>query len=166
MKDDAAGYCFGHQQIAWYTPEKAGSSPSLDRSQGAVGCARQRQTTSNLSAEVNNEFCTITPPRWMANRSRAPRARCFATARRRTPARNGTTGIPCGPSWAAPTPIEPVTGWVLLRNIEGAVGMQVTSLDGSSRPTGERISGRRLELGWEFPIGGLTTTTYLIRPIR
>jgi hypothetical protein len=66
----------------------------------------------------------------------------------------------------APTQIEPVTGWVMLRNVEGAVGMQVTALDGSSRPVGERISGRRLELGWEFPIGGVTTTTYLIRPIR
>jgi hypothetical protein len=66
----------------------------------------------------------------------------------------------------APTQIEPVTGWVLLRNIEGAVGMQVTALDGSSRPVGDRVSGRRLELGWEFPIGGVTATTYLIRPIR
>ena len=25
---------------------------------------------------------------------------------------------------------------------------------------------RRLELGWEFPIGNVTATSYLIRPIR
>jgi hypothetical protein len=54
----------------------------------------------------------------------------------------------------------------MLRNIEGAVGMQVTALDGSSRPAGDRVNGRRLELGWEFPFGSAVTTTYLIRPVR
>jgi hypothetical protein len=65
-----------------------------------------------------------------------------------------------------PTEIEPVSGWLLLKNIEGAVGMRVTALDGSSRPIGNPIAGRRLELGWEFPIGNVVATTYLIRPIR
>ena len=65
-----------------------------------------------------------------------------------------------------PTEIEPVTGWLLLKNIEGAVGMQVTALDGSSRPIDNPIPGRRLELGWEFPIGKIAATTYLVRPIR
>jgi hypothetical protein len=59
-----------------------------------------------------------------------------------------------------------VTGWILLRNIEGAVGMEVTALDGSARPLGPAVRGRRLEDGWEFPIGEPATTTYLIDVIR
>ena len=66
----------------------------------------------------------------------------------------------------APTMIEPVKGWVMLRNIEGAVGMTVTALDGSARPLGVPIAARRLEEGWEFPMGDVATTTYVIRPIR
>ena len=171
MKDDAAGpYISDTNQIAWYTPEKAGVvTIDSDRSQALVGFVRgSGKATSNLSAEVNNEFCTITLSSMDGKPiSRSTRLLLTATAREQN---TGAKWNDRHTLWAelgtAPTQIEPVTGWVMLRNIEGAVGMQVTSLDGSSRPTGDRISGRRLELGWEFPIGGVTTTTYLIRPIR
>jgi len=171
MKDDAAGpYISDTNQIAWYTPEKAGVvTIDSDRSQALVGFVRgSGKATSNLSAEVNTEFCTITLSSMDGKPiSRSTRLLLTATAREQN---TGAKWNDRHTLWAelgtAPTQIEPVTGWVMLRNIEGAVGMQVTSLDGSSRPTGDRISGRRLELGWEFPIGGVTTTTYLIRPIR
>jgi hypothetical protein len=72
--------------------------------------------------------------------------------------------------WAAlgepPTLIEPITGWLMLRNIDGAVAIDVTALDGSARPLGPPVRAKRLEAGWEFPLGDTPTTTYLIEPVR
>jgi hypothetical protein len=65
-----------------------------------------------------------------------------------------------------PTLIEPVKGWLTLHEIEGAVGMQLIPLDGAARPIGEPLRGRRLEGGWEIPLGNPATTWYLIRVIR
>jgi hypothetical protein len=65
-----------------------------------------------------------------------------------------------------PTLIEPVKGWVTLRELQGAVGMQVIPLDGSARPIGELRRGRRLEEGWEVTLGEVPTTWYLVKVIR
>jgi hypothetical protein len=51
----------------------------------------------------------------------------------------------------APTRIESIKGWLLLKQVEGAVG---------------EIHGRLLEPGWEIPIGDVPATSYLIKVIR
>jgi hypothetical protein len=172
VKDDTTGpYLSDTNELTWYAPPEKGGVVTIDtdRSQALVGFVRgSGKVTRNLSAEVKNEFCTITLSSMDGKPiSRSTRLLLTATAREQN---TGAKWNDRHTLWAelgtAPTQIEPVTGWVLLRNIEGAVGMQVTALDGSSRPAGDRITGRRLELGWEFPIGSVTTTTYLIRPIR
>jgi hypothetical protein len=66
----------------------------------------------------------------------------------------------------APSLIEPVTGWVMFRELDGAVGLRAKALDGAARQIGEDIRGRRLEDGWEIPVGDPATTFYLIEVIR
>jgi len=172
VKDNAAGpYLSDTNQLAWYTSPKKGGVVTIDaeRSQALVGFVRANgKATQNLSAEVKNDFCTITLSSMDGKPiSRSTRLLLTATAREQnTGARWNDRHTLWAELGAAPTEIEPVTGWVLLRNIEGAVGMQVTALDGSARPTGDPPPARRLEDGWEFPIGAVASTTYLIRPVR
>src|SRR3546814_8887667 len=45
----------------------------------------------------------------------------------------------------APTVIEPITGWIQLKDLEGAVGVFAQPLDGSARPIGPEIRGRMIE---------------------
>ncbi|KAI1691692.1 hypothetical protein DdX_21729 [Ditylenchus destructor] len=53
----------------------------------------------------------------------------------------------------APTLIEPITGWIQLKDLEGAVGVFAQPLDGSARPIGPEIKGRMIEPGWEIEVG-------------
>jgi hypothetical protein len=59
-----------------------------------------------------------------------------------------------------------VKGWLTLHELQGAIGVQFFPLDGAARPIGEPIRGRRLESGWEIPVGEPATTWYLVRVIR
>jgi len=43
--------------------------------------------------------------------------------------------------------------------------MDVTALDGAARPINV-VHGREIEQGWEFPVGDVAITTYLIKVIR
>jgi hypothetical protein len=65
-----------------------------------------------------------------------------------------------------PTLIEPVKGWLMLRELDGAVAVRVTPLDGASQPIGEPLVGRRMEVGWEIELGSVPTVQYLIEVHR
>lgn len=153
-------------ELAWHPGEV---TVDTDRSQALVGFVRAGgKRTRNLAADIRNEFCALTLSS-MDGKPMARSARMLLTAT----AREQNTGSVWNERhtlWSelgsAPTMIEPVKGWVVLRNIEGAVGMTVTALDGSARPWGAPIPARRLEEGWEFPVGDAAITSYLIRPIR
>ena len=64
----------------------------------------------------------------------------------------------------APTRIEVVKGWLTLKALDGAVGVVVSPLDGSGKALTE-VRGRRLEVGWEIPVGDQVATSYLVRVI-
>ena len=66
----------------------------------------------------------------------------------------------------APTLIEPITGWLQLKDLEGAIGVTAQPLDGSSRPIGPAIRGKMVEPGWEIAIGTPAATSYLVRVER
>ena len=66
----------------------------------------------------------------------------------------------------APTLIEPITGWIQLKDLEGAIAVTAQALDGAYRPIGKPISGKMIEPGWEIAVGTPATTTYLIRVER
>ena len=62
----------------------------------------------------------------------------------------------------SPTLIEPVTGVVVLRNIEKAGAVSAAALDGAGKPIGEAIEAKRTAEGWELPIGAPVTTWYVV----
>jgi hypothetical protein len=66
----------------------------------------------------------------------------------------------------APTRIEVIKGWLLLKNIEGALAVQVTPLDGAGRAL-PAVQGRLLaEGGWEIEMGKVPATSYVIKVVR
>ncbi|MDE3167672.1 MAG: hypothetical protein KGN36_17860, partial [Acidobacteriota bacterium] len=170
--DDAAPpYLSDTKQLAWrVSPEKGGAvTIDTERSQALVGFIRAHQSaTRYLSADIQNDFCAITLSSLDGKPvPRSHRMLLTATAREQN---TGSQWNPRHTLWDTlgepPTEIEPVAGWLMLRNIEGAVAIDVTALDGSARPLGPPVRARRLEAGWEFPVGATPTTTYLIEPIR
>jgi hypothetical protein len=170
--DDAAGpYQSDTKELTWHVSQEKGGVVAIDtdRSQALVGFVRGNDTsTRHLSADVKNGFCAIT----LSSLDGKPLARSGRMLLTAT-AREQNTGAQWNERhtlWETlggpPTLIEPVSGWLMIRNIEGAVAIDVTALDGSARPLGKPVRARRLEAGWEFPVGETPTTTYLIEPVR
>jgi len=159
------------KELAWYVSKENGGLVTIDtdRTQALVGFVRANgKRTRHLSADIRNEFCAITVSS-LDSKPLARSARMLLTA--------GARWSNTGAQWndrhtlltqlgGPPTLIEPVTGWIMLRNLEGPVGMLVKALDGASRQIGKDIPGRRLEEGWEFPVGDPPTTFYQIDVIR
>lgn len=139
------------------------------RSQGLVGFVRGAgAATKHLSAEVENDFCALT----LSSLSeqpirRADRMLLTACARWQNTGSRWNSRRTLWEEWGAgPTLIEPVTGWLMLRELDGAVAVSLVPLDGASRPMGKAIPGRRMEVGWEVPLGEPATTRYLVEVVR
>ena len=158
-------------QLKWYTTGGSNGVVTIDtpRSQALVGFVKaNNHTTSQLSAEVKNDFCAITLSS-LDGRPLSLSTTLLLTACSRWQ----NTGIVWNDRhtlWTnygtAPTLIEPVRGWLTLHELDGAVGLQLLPLDGAARPLGRPIKGRRLEDGWEIPLGDPPTTWYLINVVR
>jgi hypothetical protein len=157
-------------QLAWWNSESKGGMVTVDtdRSTALIGFVKANKgATSHLVPELQNDFCALTLSSLDGEPiSSASKLLLTATGRIEN---TGSTWNPrrtMFEDWgAAPTRIEPIKGWLTLKQIDGAVGMVVTPLDGAGKPLGE-IRGHRLEAGWEIPIGDPATTNYLIRIIR
>ncbi len=159
------------QELAWHFSEEKGGLVTIDteRTQALIGFVKaNRKATRHLAADVRNAFCALTLQS-LDGRPLYRSARLLLTA--------GARVSNSGAKWnerrtllsewgTAPTLIEPVTGWVMLRELDGAVGLRAKALDGAARQMGEDIRGRRLEDGWEIPLGDPATTFYLIEVIR
>jgi hypothetical protein len=139
-----------------------------EKTTALVGFVRDNGVaTSRLSADISNEFAAITLSS-LDDQPISRSSRLLLT----TGGRVENTGQVWNErramvdAWGGPpTLIEPIKGWLLMKQLEGAVAVLVTPLDGAARPLRE-FSGRRLESGWEIPVGGEPTTTYLIRVVR
>jgi len=158
-------------ELAWEVSKEPRGLVTIDteRAQGLIGFAKANgRGTSQLSAEVKNDFCAITVSS-LDGQPLSQSATMLLTACSRWQ-NSGTKWNDRRTLWTqygkGPTLIEPVKGWLTLHEIEGAVGMQLIPLDGAARPIGEPIRCRRLEDGWEIPIGTPATTWYLVRVIR
>jgi len=158
-------------QLKWFVSEttKQGEvTIDTPRSTALVGFVKDGDVgTSHLAADVSNQFCALTlssldgkPISTSSSLLLTTTGRVENTGQvwneRRT--NSNVWGV-------APTRIETIKGWLLLKQIEGAVGVDVTALDGATRPIAT-AHGRLLETGWEIPIGDVATTTYLIHVIR
>jgi hypothetical protein len=158
-------------QLSWKLSEKTGNGVvtiDTDRSTALVGFVKENgAATSHLSTDIQNEFCAITLSALDAEPlSRSNLMLLTTTGRSENTGMIWNARRTNADVWGtAPTRIESIKGWLLLKQIEGAVGMVVTPLDGAGRPLGEE-RGRLLESGWEIPIGDVPATSYLVKVIR
>lgn len=158
-------------ELSWLVSKENGGLVSIDtdRTQALIGFVRANNgQTRHLAADVKNDFCALT----LSSLDGRPVARSqrllFIAAGRTWNSKaewneRRTLWTQLG---EPPTLIEPVTGWILLKELEGAVGLRVFALDGAARQLGEQMRGRRLEDGWEFAVGAPATTLYLIEVVR
>jgi hypothetical protein len=159
------------KQLAWQTsPDNTGFvTVDTKRYQALVGFLKaNREELGNLSADIKNNFGAIT----LASLDGAPLSRSAKmlltagsrvanTGQQWNEKRNSLTNWGTGPVL-----IEPVTGTVILRNLENAGKVEALALDTAGRPLGQAIPGKKTSAGWEIPIGDPVTTWYAINVTR
>ncbi|MDB5675398.1 MAG: hypothetical protein JWM65_2380 [Sphingomonas bacterium] len=159
-------------EISWLTEGGKNGLVSVNapRSQALVGfvSANPSVETRNLSAEIRNRFAVITlssldgKPLNLSNRILLTTTGKVENTGQKWDERGANLSV-----WGtAPTLIEPITGYITLKDLEGAIGVFAQPLDGAARPIGKEISAKMVEPGWEIPIGTPATTSYLIRVER
>jgi hypothetical protein len=155
------------RELSWYTSaEKTGLiAVETDRTQALIGFIKaNHKVLKNLSADIANNFATIV----LASMDDKPLARSEKML-----LTTGSRVANTGQQWndtrtrltnqgGSPSLIEPVTGAVTLRGIEGAATVSAAPLDGSGKPIGAEIQGKKTDDGWALPIGDPATTWYVI----
>lgn len=159
-------------ELAWHLEAGKHGLVTVDspRTQALVGFVKENadHTTTHLATELKTEFAVIT----LSSLSdepiqRANRLLLTVCARwQNTGAKWNDRHTLWTDMGREPTTIEPVEGWLMLRELDGAVAVKATALDGAEKPVGEPIMARRLEDGWEIPLGKPATTHYLIEVVR
>jgi hypothetical protein len=159
------------KELAWYSSEaKTGLvTVETDRAQALIGFIQaNHKTLKNLGADITNNFATIVLVS-MDDKALARSEKMLLTT--------GSRVANTGQKWndartrlanqgGSPTLIEPVSGTVTLRNIEGAKTVKATALDGSGKPIGTPISARKTPAGWEIAVGDPVTTWYVLTVTR
>jgi hypothetical protein len=161
------------KELSWYTSDaKTGLvTVETDRAQALIGFIKaNHKTLKNLGAEITNDFATIL----LTSMDDKPLARS-AKMLLNTGSRVANTdqkwndahsGLGRGGQGHSPTLIEPVTGTVTLRAIEGAKSVSAAALDGSGKPIGDSIQAKKTADGWALPIGNPVTTWYVLSVSR
>ena len=149
-------------ELSWQ-PEPGLVTVATERSQSLVGVINGK-SIRHLAAEVANPFCALTlssldgkPISRSAKMLLSASARAANTGMQWNAKRTSLT------DWgAAPTVIEPVTGTVTLRNLDGAREVRATALDSGGRPLGPEIAAKKTPAGWTLEIGKPITTWYAV----
>ncbi len=153
-------------ELVWSKSAEGTGVVSVDtaRTQALVGfVGANTKPLRNLGLAVRNKFAAVTLTS-MDGKPIARSGKMLLTAASRV-TNTGLTKNDAGRvtnQGASPTLIEPVTGEVTLHDIQDCQGISVVALDGSGRPTGGAILGRKTARGWSFPIGTPVTTWYVI----
>jgi hypothetical protein len=159
-------------QLAWYVstrgnPTRAGlvtiDSP---RSQGLIGYVKANgKSVTNLAADVKNDFCAIVLNS-LEDKPIAESGKLLLTAGVRventdmTWDANRTHTARQGHS---PSLIEPVTGQIILRNLDSVSSVSAIPLDGSGKALRDPIAAEKTEAGWSLTVGDPATTWYLVK---
>jgi hypothetical protein len=127
------------------------------RTQALIGfLPAYRKSVTNLSADIRNQFATLVLAA-LDSKPIAQSSRMLLSAGSRvtnTPKSGGGSG--------PPTLIEPVTGKVVIRNLEESSAVYASPLDGGGRRMGQPAAARKTAEGWEVGIGDPATTWYEI----
>jgi hypothetical protein len=158
-------------QLAWYNSSAMTGLVTVDspRSQALIGFVKANgKSVSNLSAEVQNRFCTI----WITSLESEPISRASRLLLT-LGSRVENEGMQWNPrrsnlsEWGgSPTLIEPVVGRITLRNLDRARTVFAQPLDGSGQPTGEPIQAHKNAEEWNIPVGNIVTTWYEVTVTR
>jgi hypothetical protein len=158
-------------QLAWYNSSAMTGMVTVDtpRSQALIGFVKTNgKSVSNLSAVVQNRFCTI----WITSLESEPISRASRLLLT-LGSRVENEGMLWNPrrsnlsDWGgSPSLIEPVVGEITLRNLDRASVVSAQALDGSGQPTGEPIRAEKKPEGWNIPIGKTATTWYEVTVAR
>ena len=159
-------------ELTWGVTSKGQGLVTIEtqKSQALIGFVRDNpKILANLSASVKNEFCSIILT--CLDGESIARANNLLLVTTSKVANTGQT-------WeedrrfienlgTAPTLIEPVTGKLILRNLEQVKQIEVFPLDGAGRVMGKAVKGRKVKEG-EFiiSVGDPATTWYLIKVSR
>ena len=158
------------RELSWYTSEpKTGLvTVETDRAQALIGFIKaNRKALRNLRADIRNTFATIV----LTSMDDKPLARSgkmlLNTGSRVANTdqkwnEDRTTLVRPGGQGHSPTLIEPVTGSITLRNLEGARRVSAVALDGSGKPIGDPVQAEKTTDGWKLPIGTPVTTWYVV----
>jgi len=158
-------------QLAWYNSSAMTGLVTVDtpRAQALIGFVKANgKSVSNLSAEVQNRFCTIAITS-LESKPISRTSRLLLTLGSRVE----NEGMQWNPrrsnlsEWGgSPTLIEPVVGRITLRNLDRAKAVSAQPLDGSGQPMGEPIRVQKKAEGWNIPVGTPVTTWYEVTVTR
>jgi hypothetical protein len=154
------------RELAWNTtPGSSYVTVETDRTQSLIGfSAADRKPLKNLAATLNTKFAALTLSSLDAQ-PLARAARMLLTAGSRVSNTNlkwNDARTRTSNQGESPSLIEPVTGAVTLRNLQGATGVTAVALDGSGRPLGDPTIAKKTAEGWTLTLGAPVTTWYVI----
>jgi hypothetical protein len=140
-----------------------------ERTQAVIGFVKTHgKQLRHLVAEINNRFASLALSA-LDSRTIARSSRMLLVA--------GAVVTNTGVEWNetrsslkqwgnSPTLIEPVTGQLLLRNLEGARGVTMAALDGRGQRIGAPTAATKTPEGWRLQLGEQATTWYEIKVER
>ena len=153
-------------ELSWYTsPGKTGLvTVDTERTQALIGFVKANGKQGRLlAADIGNTFASLV----LTSLDSRPLARAekmlLVTGARVANSgmkwnANGTAASQGGP----PSLVEPVTGTITLRSLQGATAVAATALDGAGLPLGSAIQAKKTAAGWALPVGDPVTTWYVI----
>jgi len=158
-------------QLAWYNSSAMTGLVTVDspRSQALIGFVKANgKSVTNLSADVQNRFCTIAITSLEAKPiSRASRLLLTLGSRVENEGMMWNERRSNLSEWGgSPTLIELVVGRITLRNLDQAKTVSAQALDGSGLPKGDPIAVEKKNQGWELPLGRAVTTWYVVTVTR
>ncbi|MBN2313156.1 MAG: hypothetical protein JXM79_04460 [Sedimentisphaerales bacterium] len=165
-------------ELIWRDSDENGGLVTIEtpRTQALVGFIRDNQGVAvrHIKPEIKNDFAVVTlssltpEPLWKcSNLLLTACSRWQNTGSQWNDRRTMWGRGPRSEGWGTdPTLIEPVNGWLILRDLDGAVRVELIPLDGAAKPIGSPIQAKMVEEGWEIPLGEPATTWYRIAITR
>jgi len=158
-------------QLSWYNSSAMTGLVTVDspRSQALIGFVKANgKSVTNLSADVQNRFCTIAITSLDAKPiSGASRILLTLGSRVENEGMVWNERRSNLSEWGgSPTLIELVVGRITLRNLHRAKTVFAQALDGSGLPMGKAVAAEKTVQGWEFPLGKALTTWYEVTVTR
>ncbi len=157
-------------ELGWYVTDGENGMVTINtpNTQGLVGFVRNnKQRTRHIMPEIKNDFCAITLSSLTTDPiQRSNKMLLTACSRWQNTGSQWNDRRTLWDFWGTgPTLIEPVAGWLVLQDLDGAVDVSVTAIDGSGRPIGNPARAKMVEDGWEVALDA-PTTQYIITVAR